>query len=166
MAVSDEQIGKNLARLRGDMTQKELAAAMKARGWRWSQTTVWSVENGERPLRLAEAEDLRSILPSGWSLTMRDPDAGAIDQNKRMYAADKALRKAIRDYLEEQLQLRFAATAEGVSPRVQELVSDWLEVTPAMVVEEEAIEADIEADAEELRYEKVRALREQHSEAP
>ena len=166
MAVSDEQIGKNLARLRGDMTQKELAAAMKARGCRWSQTTVWSVENGERPLRLAEAEDLRDILPSGWSLTWRDPDAAAVERSRRMYNLDKELRAVVRAYLEEQVQLRFAVEAEGVSPRVREMVSDWLKATPTMVVEEVAIEDDVQAEAEVQVYEKVRALHEQHSEAP
>lgn len=35
---------------------------MRTRGWKWSQATVWAVEKGERPLRLAEAEDLVSIL--------------------------------------------------------------------------------------------------------
>ncbi len=35
---------------------------MRSRGWKWSQATMWSVERGERPLRLTEAKDLVAIL--------------------------------------------------------------------------------------------------------
>lgn len=62
MPKSDAQIGKNLARLRGDRSQKDVAEAMKARGWKWSQATAWSVEKGDRPLRLSEALDVAEIL--------------------------------------------------------------------------------------------------------
>lgn len=62
MATTDEQIGRNLTRFRGDMSQKDLADKMRALGWKWSQSTVWSIERGDRPLRLAEAEALGPIL--------------------------------------------------------------------------------------------------------
>jgi len=58
----DRQIGRTMAILRGDKTQQAVADEMRKRGWRWSQATVWSVEKGERPLRLAEAEDLAAVL--------------------------------------------------------------------------------------------------------
>lgn len=35
---------------------------MQKRGWKWSQATVWAIEKGERPLRLAEAADLEDLL--------------------------------------------------------------------------------------------------------
>lgn len=35
---------------------------MKERGLKWSQATVWNVERGERPLRLAEARVLVDVL--------------------------------------------------------------------------------------------------------
>lgn len=60
--TSDEQIGKNLVELRGDLSQKDLADAMRKLGFRWSQATVWSIEKGERPLRLTEAEAVAEIL--------------------------------------------------------------------------------------------------------
>jgi hypothetical protein len=44
------------------MSQQALADAMKRKGWKWSQATVWSIEKGERPLRLIEAVDLVEIL--------------------------------------------------------------------------------------------------------
>lgn len=37
------------------LSQTELADKMRAAGFKWSQATVWSVESGERPLRLSEA---------------------------------------------------------------------------------------------------------------
>lgn len=58
----DRQIGRTMAILRGDKTQQAVADEMRKRGWRWSQATVWSVEKGERALRLAEAEDLAEVL--------------------------------------------------------------------------------------------------------
>lgn len=55
-------IGAVVADLRGTLSQKALAEKMRERGWKWSQATVWSVEQGERPLRLAESVDLAEIL--------------------------------------------------------------------------------------------------------
>lgn len=49
------------------MSQQALAEAMRARGWKWSQATVWSIEKGERPLKLAEASDLSNMLNVGVS---------------------------------------------------------------------------------------------------
>lgn len=60
--IDDNQIGQNIARLRGAMSQKDLALAMRDRGHKWSQATVWNVERGERPLRLSEATALVDVL--------------------------------------------------------------------------------------------------------
>lgn len=62
MTSLDEQIGSNLARLRGDLSQRDLAVEMTRRGWKWSHVTVGSVERGERPLRAAEALGVANIL--------------------------------------------------------------------------------------------------------
>lgn len=58
----DRHIGQTMSILRGDKTQQSVADEMRQRGWRWSQATVWSVEKGERALRLAEADDLAAVL--------------------------------------------------------------------------------------------------------
>lgn len=58
----DQEIGQRLKAARGAISQKGLAKQMKSLGWRWSQTTVWSIEEGERPLRLSEAASLSKIL--------------------------------------------------------------------------------------------------------
>lgn len=71
--MDDESIGQNIARLRGEMSQVALAEQMKARGWKWSQSTVWSVEKGDRPLRLREAVDLAQILKSSMDALIRRP---------------------------------------------------------------------------------------------
>lgn len=63
--ASDQQIGKNLARQRGNMSQKDLADRIRAldpERFKWAPATVWNVEEGKRPLRLGEAEALAEIL--------------------------------------------------------------------------------------------------------
>lgn len=46
---------------------------MRERGWKWNQTTVWSVEGDRRPLRLAEAIDLASLLGVAIDELLVDP---------------------------------------------------------------------------------------------
>lgn len=58
----DQRIGEAVIALRADRTQQAVADDMRERGWKWSQATVWSVEKGERPLRLAEAGDLAALF--------------------------------------------------------------------------------------------------------
>jgi hypothetical protein len=60
--MHDADIGKNVQALRGDTSQAALASSMRERGHKWSQATVWSVEKGDRPLRVVEALDLASIF--------------------------------------------------------------------------------------------------------
>ena len=69
----DQRIGRNIQALRGDMTQSDLAAGMRERGWKWTQPTVTSVEKGDRPLRLAEAVSLSEILEVGPRLFAEAP---------------------------------------------------------------------------------------------
>lgn len=58
----NQQIGKNLERLRDGMSQETLATLMRKYGHKWSKATVWSVERGDRPLKLTEANDILRIL--------------------------------------------------------------------------------------------------------
>lgn len=62
MTSNDEHIGQILTLKRGGMSQQALAESMRSLGWKWSQATVWSIEKGERPLRLAEAADVAAIV--------------------------------------------------------------------------------------------------------
>ncbi|MFN3948024.1 helix-turn-helix domain-containing protein [Microbacterium sp.] len=60
--LRDKTIGENLARIRGELSQQALADAMRDRGYEWTQATVWAIEKGRRPMRLAEAEALAALL--------------------------------------------------------------------------------------------------------
>lgn len=61
---TEEQIGTDVATARENagMSQKELAAAMTGRGFKWAQATVSQIEKGERPLRLSEADHLAELI--------------------------------------------------------------------------------------------------------
>lgn len=52
------------------MSQQDLATAMRGVGYKWAQATVWSVENGDRPLRYSEAQALAGIC----GFTMQAPN--------------------------------------------------------------------------------------------
>lgn len=59
----NERIGAIVASLRGSTPQAAVAAQMVKCGHsKWSQSTVWAVEKGARPLRLNEAADLAAVL--------------------------------------------------------------------------------------------------------
>lgn len=49
-------------RTRRGWSQDDLAAAMRARGWRWSQSEVSRIEKGERVLTQPEAWAVSEIL--------------------------------------------------------------------------------------------------------
>lgn len=59
---TDVQIGTNIAELRGARSQGWVAEQMRARGHRWAQTTVSSVERGAQALRARELLDLAAVL--------------------------------------------------------------------------------------------------------
>lgn len=72
-----EAIGARVAahRTAAATTQQELADAMRECGWAWAQPTVCDVEQGKRPLRLAEADDLATILGTGIRSLLSDAPA-------------------------------------------------------------------------------------------
>ncbi|NKY08980.1 helix-turn-helix domain-containing protein [Cellulomonas hominis] len=106
----DEQIGRNVAALRGQRSQQAIADAMRERGWKWSQATVWSVEKGDRPLRLAEAVELAEVLKVPVTQLTKEPDevrmSVLVDE---MYAAA------------ESTAGRFATATEYLHHAVEEL---------------------------------------------
>lgn len=110
----DKLIGQRLAHYRGAMSQAELAAHMKDLGWKWSQSTVWSIERGDRPLRLAEAEDLLPILDlvSVAQLTSSTADIDLSQLRQRVRNARESAVRAIHVYNHARLDLAFAADEE------------------------------------------------------
>jgi transcriptional regulator with XRE-family HTH domain len=150
--TADDRIGQNLVTLRGERSQKDVADAMRARGWKWSQATVWSIEKGERPLRLAEADDLADVLGSSFSgvyAFLNDPDTTAIaKQLRRVAEADAALSNAIQQYETERKQLAILADWRAADdPAVDhEQVRAWLKRGLSAVVK--TYRADAASDEE------------------
>jgi hypothetical protein len=75
MKPFDRRTGTAILAARGTTTQQAVANAMRDRGHKWSQSTVWSVEAGERPLKFAEANDLAQIL----GITINDLSSDPIE---------------------------------------------------------------------------------------
>ncbi len=105
MESADRLIGNAVTKFRGERSQADIAAQMRQRGWRWSQATVWSVEKGERPLRLAEADDLARVL--GCLLA----DLTRTETQARMLVALADLARA-RDELERAIDVHAGALDE------------------------------------------------------
>lgn len=140
MTTGDEQIGRNLAQLRGEMSQKELAAEMRRRGWKWSQATVWSIEKGERPLRLTEAQEVAAIFEADlWLLTLEEATLRATRRVRRVELAERALREAIQEYDEARFNL--AHELDDATSDYAEAMGQYVEMSAAVIVESEHREA-------------------------
>ena len=140
MAITDKQIGLNLVTFRGDMSQKDLALRMRTLGWKWSQATVWSIETGERPLRLAEATDLAQILHTHVSrLTGTEVEAALEQLSRQVEEAQQTLRTNLRAYRHAQFALAAAADRaleQGVDlPFAGAMIESSLRTTPGDVLE-------------------------------
>jgi hypothetical protein len=109
-AEQDKRIGQTVSILRGDRTQQAVAVAMRERGWKWSQATVWSIEKGDRPLRLAEADDLAGVLgvSSASDFTSAPMSAHIKIGSHRASDAYRAMVASVREYLEVKEQLEIA----------------------------------------------------------
>lgn len=119
----DETIGRNIARLRDEMSQKELADRMASRGWKWSQATVWSVEAGKRPVRFAEAVDVCWIL--GAELGALEGDEDDLKAHffiGKYFQAIDDVRDALTKATTWQLQLANSADEQELSETSSEAV--------------------------------------------
>ncbi len=98
------------------MSQKELAERMRDLGWKWSQSTVWSIEKGERPLRLAEAQDLLPIfdLVSIHELIGPSWDRNLAELIQRVVNTRESALRAIHAYNHARLDLAIAADEERI----------------------------------------------------
>lgn len=150
MSVSDEQIGRNLTRARGEMSQKELADRMREYGWKWSQATVWSVEKGERPLRLAEAEDLASILEVFAHVFSMDESASKLQERMRVVSGlNRQFEKMVGDYGHALFELALVADDyEDMPSGLREGVEDWLRNTPSRILNDLTVADLFRAEAE------------------
>lgn len=133
--ATDENIGANVAVLRGEISQKDLASRMRERGWKWSQATVWSVEKGERPLRLAEAADLAEILDQSIHVLLSGAEPTRVHKAAQdVAAAESRLRSAIREY--EQCRFELALLLDHVesSGHNKAIGESWIDVSAWEVV--------------------------------
>jgi transcriptional regulator with XRE-family HTH domain len=149
MSERDALIGRNVARLRGGRTQKELAEAMRERGHKWSQATVWSVEQGERPLRLTEADDLVQVLGHPF-VTLSAPDSETLGwaMLRELRAAERDIEQATERYLDAQDQLAFGVSEDRITGRVAELIMEELKITPWRVARRKSDDLASEGSAE------------------
>lgn len=78
MTTEDAAIGQRVrdARSRAIMSQSELAENMRHVGYRWSQSTVWCLEEGRRSLPAREVPNLCGVLDVNplWLLGIDDPE--------------------------------------------------------------------------------------------
>lgn len=134
----DKRVGENLLRLRGDMTQKELADKMRSRGHKWSQATVWSVEKGERALKYSEVDDLLSVLGEDifsfhWSpLLASEKGTNLRHAMNNLAERQKELKDVMQRYNEALTELVIAAdlateNPEGVPNYLWGAAREWLE---------------------------------------
>lgn len=156
MSELNKRIGQNLARFRGAVSQAQLASEMRERGHKWSQATVWSIEKGERALRLEEAKDaleilngdlVDSLLRSSGDNALRTGVRKLLDASQKFEEAAKAALEAHRD-LEVQL---FISATDRAHP-----ASDWslmaakdalVEMDPASVLLEIIKKEELKAKA-------------------
>lgn len=130
MATRDEQIGQNIVRLRGDRSQQWVADRMREKGWKWAQATVWNVEKGERPLRLAEAEDIAEILAVGLERILQAPDVLGHEDELQMWTRDiDGSFLKIADLTEELLgQLELLGYAMKDLPKSMDSSNYWVDL--------------------------------------
>ena len=152
VSTTDEQIAKNFLRLRGDRSQKEIASLMQARGWKWSQATVWAIEKAERPIRLAEAVDLEEILGLFPNLTqlVESPKRVTIESEIRALSdAEERLEQAALDYERERYELAIKADQLPEEEQIERerLISAYLKVSSKDVVAN--AHAQLEEESEE-----------------
>lgn len=137
--LSDEAIGENVRRLRGNVSQTELADRMRNRGHRWSQPTVVSVEKGERALRLTEAVDLAALLDAPIQMFAAPNAEVSIASTRRVLSdARSELQDAAARYDNARVEYKwavFAAIDAGGVPNERAATrDDWMRDSPEDVI--------------------------------
>ncbi|MFJ3036133.1 hypothetical protein ACIPC2_17135 [Curtobacterium pusillum] len=106
MGAYDEQIGRNLRRVRQELVHLDEAAVafrMRLRGWPWDEHVVAAVEDGSRSILRDEASDLMSAL--GYStafITMRtDAESVAEIGDQLLVRAAAELHEAAEHWFED-----------------------------------------------------------------
>jgi transcriptional regulator with XRE-family HTH domain len=133
--TADERLAANvrLLRERRGMSQRQLAEAMAERGHPWHQQTVGRVEEGNRPVRFAEAEDLAAILQAPLDrLAWASGEARVVEYLNQSASSVTAAHEAVADSVRRLLGAVAAVEEDAKrneghrSPLVQEARRDAL----------------------------------------
>lgn len=151
---NDELVGRNITRFRGTRSQADIAKMMRARGWKWSQGTISTIETGERPLRFNEAADLADILDVPLDSLLREEGDAEISARARVVAsAANSLATAVEDYWEAQVNLAIVGDqAESRDGQSLVILGDWLAKRPEDIIAGLRAKHDAEAMAEEAQF--------------
>lgn len=148
--MDDAQIGRNVARLRGGMRQKDLAAVMRGRGWKWQQATVGAIEKGERPLRVTEMVDLAAFFGRPVS-NLIEPDARsvALARSHAVREAHTRMLEAMNDYDEARSQLQLSLLdlkPEERNGQMNLLADTWMPETVVRAAQKRAEDGEAVAE--------------------
>lgn len=99
---------------------------MRERGFKWSQATVWAIEKGDRPLRLAEAWELSILLEQPLESLIRPTNEAVLlralrTADARIQHAWYALRSAVDEFEAEMNAVR----DDAVQYRTTLSAIDW-----------------------------------------
>ncbi len=81
MSDRERAIGATISLLRDAMPQQAVADAMRDKGYKWTQSTVWAVEKGERRLLLSEAADLAAVLGVSLEMLLKRPEEAGLQRD-------------------------------------------------------------------------------------
>jgi transcriptional regulator with XRE-family HTH domain len=147
----DGNIAANLRiyREQSNLSQEDVAEAMTDSGFAFSQTTVWKIESGQRPVKAIELVALADCLQiaSPMSLTYEPAVSRHLAQmrqaNQKAFDAYAALKEAAADYLHAQMDLlvvAYEAREDGMA------LADWDTAWLDTLAEQAVIEARVELD--------------------
>lgn len=129
MGDVDRWVGLNIKMIRGETPQAYVADKMTARGYKWSQSTVWSVEAGRRPLKVSEAVDLSVILDVPLQMiVVGSGEATVIARNRAraVVRANEVLEEAVSGY--EHARRDLGESIRGVLQWHEELDEEWVKM--------------------------------------
>lgn len=137
---AEARLAANMRRRREEMglSQEGFAEKVSSHGFAWNRTTVYNVENGQRRVRLNEAEALAGIL--GVRLDELIGSQFAVtDAANAVWAEEARIETAVERMLTAQDRLRRELQAIGgvdaLQGKLRADVQESLDVTPEMAVQ-------------------------------
>jgi transcriptional regulator with XRE-family HTH domain len=163
----DDNVATNVRafRERSGLSQEELAQRMSERGFGFSQSTIWKIESGQRPVKISEAVALSEALDlPRWLDLTAEPEvtrhhADLTLANRLAHQAYAALKVAAAVYLRAQVDLSFVVReAQAAGVPVHEGHTSWLGVPAEKVIIEARVESADEDEIKMRQTEEVNAI--------